>query len=220
VHTQTLTASARLKVCLILAVWCCLVATGLGAMLVYELTPGIMRSARSEWPSGSTPFHDPERPTLVMFVHPRCPCSRASLTELGHLAAELPGRFSLHVVFVKPAAFEPGWEQTELWQTAQGIPGANVICDEHGVLAERFDAAISGEARLYAADGRLLFQGGMTKSRGHEGASAGRASLASLIETGHTERPLTRVFGCDLGLGRRPANNPPFNANNATHNSD
>ena len=45
----------------------------------------------------------PHKPTLIMLVHPQCPCSRASLTELSRLAALCPNRANISVLFLRPA---------------------------------------------------------------------------------------------------------------------
>jgi hypothetical protein len=172
-------------------------------MVDYETTPGATAPAYSAWPAGSRLNRDPARPTLVMFVHPRCPCSRASLNELTALLSRCEGRVAVQIVFFKPAGFDDGWERTGLFETAQRTPGALVFCDEGGVEAVRFGVTISGQSLLYAPDGELLFQGGLTRSRGHEGDNLGRAALASFITTGMADRSRSPVFGCAL-LNRCP----------------
>jgi hypothetical protein len=135
---------------------------------------------------------------LVLFLHPRCPCSRATVSELERLAAECPNKFALRIVFVRPPSTPSGWEQTDLYRTAGSIPQSVVSIDENAVEARRFGAATSGQTLLYAVDGRLLFRGGITPSRGHEGDNSGRSALASLITTGHSTTTQTAVFGCSL----------------------
>ncbi|HLB76837.1 MAG TPA: hypothetical protein VJO72_07370, partial [Candidatus Dormibacteraeota bacterium] len=46
--------------------------------------------------------------------------------------------------------------------------------------------------------GRLLFQGGITATRGHEGDSFGQERIASLLTTGAADRADAPVFGCAL----------------------
>ncbi len=183
---------------IIVAAWCGCVAAGSWAMLKYEFTPAAAPSATADWPAGSSIERDPNRPTLVMFLHPRCPCSRATLNELNRLATECPDRFALDILFIRPTGFSEDWERTDLYESARRIPGAHVLCDPGGVEAARFGATTSGETLLYSPAGRLLFQGGMTASRGHEGDNTGRAALADLIETGRAETRRTAVFGCAL----------------------
>src|SRR2546422_955144 len=62
--------------------WLAAVSAGSLAMLRYANTPGHTAQAPLQWSAGSLIARDSQRATLVMFVHPRCPCSRASVGEL------------------------------------------------------------------------------------------------------------------------------------------
>src|SRR5271155_3342654 len=95
------------------AVWFAAVGSGLWAMFAYETTPGVVSSLRERWPDGTALERDPRRPTLVMFVHPHCPCSRASLHELLVLASQCGERVALRIVFVTPPGVADGWERTD-----------------------------------------------------------------------------------------------------------
>jgi hypothetical protein len=78
-----------------------------------------------------------------------------------------------------------------------------MVRDRGGVEAKRFGARTSGEVLLYSAVGRLLFFGGITGSRGHEGDNYGLTSLASFLTATPSESAVTAgspVFGCALGL--------------------
>lgn len=167
-------------------------------MLHYELTPASTASARPAWPVASRLARDPARPTLLMFVHPRCPCSSASLAELNVLASRCRDRVAIRIVFVRPSGFSEGWERTHLFDAAQRVLGASVYCDRDGKEAAKFGATASGEALLYDRDGRLLFQGGLTGSRGHEGDNDGLSCLTALIDSGHSENTRAAVYGCAL----------------------
>src|SRR5271155_1113155 len=114
------------------AVWFAAVGSGLWAMFAYETTPGVVSSLRERWPDGTALQRDPRRPTLVMFVHPHCPCSRASLHELLVLASQRDEQINSIIVFLKPRGFESNWEKTDLWQTARSIPGATCVADIDG----------------------------------------------------------------------------------------
>ena len=64
--------------------------------------------------------------------------------------------------------------------------------------ASSFAVATSGGVVLYNARGRLLFKGGITAARGHEGDSFGQERIASLLTTGAADRAAAPVFGCAL----------------------
>ena len=134
-----------------------------------------------------------------MLVHPQCTCSRASLAELAELLARARPRPRTFVLFIKPLGFADGWEQTDLWRTASGLPGVTVFRDEEGREAARFGAATSGQTFLYDARGALLFSGGITAARAHAGDNAGRQSVVTLLNgTATPAAPRTSVFGCPL----------------------
>ncbi len=133
-----------------------------------------------------------------MLAHPRCPCTRASIGELARITAQVQGRVSAYVLFLKPPASGSDWEDTDLRQTAATIPGVTVLSDVDGAEAHRFGAETSGHTLLFDTDGQLLFSGGITQLRGHAGDNAGESAVLSLVETHTAERAQTFVFGCSL----------------------
>lgn len=184
--------------------WLLLVVAGLRQVARYENTPGVAASAPARMPTGAALISDSGRTTLVMIVHPRCPCSRASLAELALLMARCRDRVSASVVFVQYAGVSDRWVRSGNWRQASAIPGVRVLCDPDGVIARRLGARTSGQTYLYDSHGRLLFSGGLTGARGHEGDNAGlSAALARL--RGETSTPAhSSVFGCSLFHGQVP----------------
>ena len=85
-----------------------------------------------------------------------------------------------------------------MWRRAAGIPGVAVHCDEDGVECRRFHAETSGYTVLYDSRGKLLFQGGITSSRGHEGDNAGRSAVESIVQHKLFSQVRTPVYGCSL----------------------
>jgi hypothetical protein len=183
---------------ILIAAWTVCAGLGLARMLTYELTPATGAAAPAIWPQATGISRDASGPTLVLFLHPRCPCSRATLAELERLIAACDRPFALRIVFVRPAGTGDDWNRTDLHRAAERIPHAVVSDDADGIEAARFDAKTSGQALLYAADGRLLFQGGLTASRGHEGDNVGRSALSALISGSRSNCTQTAVFGCSL----------------------
>jgi hypothetical protein len=179
--------------------WVGAIVSGLGALQAYKSRPGASGQTPAvftEWESGSV---SQKRPRLVMFLHPRCPCSKASLGELAEIVARLPGKASVELVFVKPEGAGADWTQTALREQAAAIPNVRLI-DDDGTLAHRLGAETSGYVVLYDADGKLLFSGGITRSRGHEGDNSGRQAICALL-TGNADAAWgakTPVYGCPL----------------------
>jgi len=199
--TETLSppfAKRRLVILSSITLWLLVVGIGLSVLFSYENTPGVAAHPAASWPVDSQIQRAPGRATLVMLVHPHCPCSRASIGELALLMAQSQGRLTAYVLFLKPAGFSNNWEKTDLWHSAAGIPGVQPIVDYDGVEARRFHATTSGQTVLYDAEGRILFSGGITLARGHAGDNAGRSAIVSLVNAKIAEQTETPVFGCPL----------------------
>jgi hypothetical protein len=179
-------------------VWLIAVAVGFGKLWAYASTPAPQTTAAAEWPARTTLSRLDGRPTLVMFAHPQCPCSRASVAELAKLVARTPATATIHVVFYRPPSEPHGWERTSLWRAAEAIPTVRVSVDPGGVEATRFGALASGQTYFYDAGGALRFNGGITAARGHEGDNAGRQALETILTHGTPSASQTRVFGCAL----------------------
>jgi hypothetical protein len=187
------------------ALWLFAIGLGLHLLMNYENTPGIPGAPPAMWPADSRIQRTPGRATLVMLAHPHCPCTRASIEELAQLMARCQGLLTTHVLFLQPKGFSEDWTQTDLYRSAAMIPGVQVACDEGGDEARRFGATTSGQTLLYRADGLLLFEGGITSSRGHVGDNAGRNAIVSLLTKGTADRTETFAFGCGL-FGQQPEN--------------
>jgi hypothetical protein len=142
---------------------------------------------------------DPTRPTLLLFLHPRCPCARLPLRELGNLLRSAPEAARVFVLVLAPDETDPEWERTALWDTAAALPGVQVRRDIGGRQAALFGAHTSGQALVYAADGRLAFQGGLTAARGHSsGPNPGGEAVRDLLRGGPPTVATAPVFGCPL----------------------
>jgi len=180
------------------AAWSGVIGAGFALLQKYETTPGRAAISPRVWPAESEiPFRSGQA-NLVMVLHPHCPCSRASIAELAKIMTRCQGRLNCHVIFVKPPGFPVGWERTDLWRQAVAIPGVTVSCDEEGLEARRFEAVTSGQVFCYEPHGQLVFSGGVTLARGHEGDNPGRVAILRFLTEGRGELPGTPVFGCPL----------------------
>jgi len=112
--------------------------------------------------------------------------------------ARVAGKVNAYVLFLKPASSGADWENTGLRQTVARIPGVTVLSDQGGLEARRFGATTSGHTLLFSTDGRLLFSGGITKSRGHAGDNEGESAILALVNHQPARRTETLVFGCAL----------------------
>jgi hypothetical protein len=180
------------------AVWLLSTVGGLAFLWTYENTPGTRLAVPASWPAGSQIPHAAGTATLVMFAHPRCPCTRASVDELTGVLEQYPGRAQVYVVFYKPRGAPDGWALTDLWRSAAAIPGVDVRCDENGVEAARFGATTSGSVLFYDAGGKLQFDGGITAERGHAGDNDGLSAIVALLNRSTPSISTMPVLGCSL----------------------
>jgi hypothetical protein len=178
--------------------WLVACVGGSAVLLRYSSTAGEKGSALSQWPGDSRITPSPGEDTLVIAVHPHCPCTRASIVELNDLMLSLKGRVGAYVLVMKPHEFPAGWENTDLVSSARRIPDTRVVVDLDGLEAARFGAKTSGQVVLYDGGGRLLFNGGITEGRGHIGDNAGFQRIVSLVKTGRADKNDSLVFGCPL----------------------
>ena len=184
------------------ALWVPTVAYGVNVLWKYSTTPGNPGTPPLDWPANSSIERGKGSATLVMFLHPQCPCSRAGLGELAMIMARAAGKLDADVFFYLPAGHPSKWAHTDLWSSAQQIPGVRVFEDREAAIAQSFGAFTSGQTLLYSPDGHLLFRGGITAFRGHAGDNAGRSAILALLrsDTPHPDRlPFaTPVLGCSL----------------------
>ncbi len=166
----------------------------------YKTVPTSAAASSDVWPAGVELTRDVLRPTLVVFLHPKCPCSRATLTELERVQTKptIMGRAKLLVVFATPAQGDETWVTAPLVEQAKQIPNAEVVFDRGGVIAPQFGAATSGAVMVYNAAGHRQFAGGVTASRGHEGSNAGADAVASLLAGRPAPIDSIPAFGCRL----------------------
>lgn len=178
-------------------VWACVVLGGFWVIAEYEVRPAEPSSAPAVWPSESRIHRSATVATLLMFVHPRCPCSRASVAELQRIVEQQTEQAAVHVLFIRPAGVADDWADTALVQSAAEIPGVAVREDVLGWEARLFAAETSGQTLIYDAAGRLAFSGGITAARGHYGANPASDKVLSLLRS-ETSDGRSDVFGCPL----------------------
>ncbi|NNJ26298.1 RedB protein [Alienimonas chondri] len=181
---------------LVFVCWFSVVADGVSRLWDYSSAPGQAAIAADSFPNGTT--FEPAGPDgrLLMFLHPKCPCSRASVSELARILSAADAPPDTVAVFFTPADAGPEWPRTDLWRAAAAIPQVSCIADPGGRLADQFGAATSGTSLYYDGEGRRTFSGGVTAGRGHCGDSlGGEALLAALNGVPHGD---AAVYGCSL----------------------
>jgi hypothetical protein len=182
----------------VLIFWIVIVAAGVGTLAVYSQTPGpadappVMggfgqrsASAKSHW-------------SLIIGIHPKCPCTLATISELQRIMRQCAGTLSCSVVAFVPTNAPGNWTDTESVRQAREIPGVEVVNDVGGSKLTHLGIQTSGAAVLYDSTGTPRFHGGITPSRGHEGVNIGSETICALINGQQPFVADTPVFGCRI----------------------
>jgi hypothetical protein len=178
--------------------WFAIVFGGMLALAYHASIPGQGAQPPPQLAANAPAMGSVGKARLLLFLHPKCPCSRATLGELAKIVSRREKQLDTRVFFYRPAGFSPDWEKTDLWQMAEGIPGVRTMADVDGGMARRFEAKTSGQALLYDGVGQLVFSGGITAARGHSGDNPGESAIVSWLATGQIPPKDTPVFGCSL----------------------
>jgi hypothetical protein len=183
-------------ICLI-GVWGMAVSGGCLILQTYAASPGAPVQPPAAWPDRRVIPLDARRPTLLMFLHPLCPCSSASVDELSEILARSANRVAAHAVILRTSSktLEAG---PRIDGSLSELPGLTIWYDEGGALARRLGVRTSGHVLLYDLRGRLLYSGGITPARGHRGDNYGRAAVLAEIFGKAADGCSLPAFGCPL----------------------
>jgi len=200
--------TARMPVGMLVAGWLLLNSVGLGMFWQYKTTGHQPDGSAVRWPEQTNLLLASDRPTLVMFAHPLCPCTMASLHELTRLLSHgtvtnctvSPSTAPPRITFViyQPASAGHEWQTSAFIEAARALPGAEIIWDDRGTIAKKFAATTSGQVQLYHPSGQCLFNGGITRARGHEGENAASIALHSVLQGEESALIQSPVYGCEL----------------------
>lgn len=133
-----------------------------------------------------------------MFVHPQCPCTRASIAQLAEILSKSPAPIATRLYFYSPDGQPASWVEAENWALAAAIPGVQRVHDRDGEWATRFRAGASGHTVVYRGDGALAFSGGITASRGHLGTSLGGEAILRIARGESPDVMTAPAFGCSI----------------------
>jgi len=175
-------------------------------MVRYESEPGPAQNAPANWPADSALGGFSGRHTVLVFLHPFCTCSEATLSELDRFltwnaAPAANGELDVTVVISLAGKLDPSDRESAIVKRVQSTKQAKVFFDHGGVETRRFGAETSGFVAAYGPDGRLQFAGGITGGRGVTGENSSLRALQSAIWNRQPASFARLVFGCSL-LGR------------------
>jgi hypothetical protein len=181
-----------------LCAWAVAVSAYWGWLATYSYTPGTQQ-APPDLRRVSLPLaRHGDGYTLLLAVHPQCPCSRASIAELARLASRFRDRLTCILFVYFPRGQTDDWLTTSAIEMARQLPQTQLKIDVDGRRARQFGMNTSGATILYSPQGELEFWGGITPSRGHQGDNIGADAIAAVLVG---KQPLHRsvpVYGCKI----------------------
>ncbi|MBA4107869.1 MAG: RedB protein [Pirellula sp.] len=179
------------------AVWLAVTIGGMVVMANHSMTAGRRLTASLYWPPESRISRPVGSACLLMFVHPDCPCTRASLGELEKLLTRHGDHVHARIVAYCHTDAASNQSSHEFY-------GVTTTLDSAGTEAKCFHVATSGQVLLYDADGKLQFSGGITSARGHAGDSDGAEAIDAILRSETPAVRRTPVYGCSIA-GRSSA---------------
>lgn len=175
-------------------VWGIALVVGICLLADYGAKPGSRRELQESYPLQSPFKLNGDRFALVVAIHPRCPCSEATLIELQAIRERCGDRLVVHLLVVGADSAE----EIPSWLLHRYPPDVVLRHDPKGEEARRYGAETSGHVVLFDPSGQCRFQGGITQARGHAGDNLARQRILSIIRGQSVDVETFPVFGCRL----------------------
>ena len=186
------------KIFIFFSVWILMLLGGISLLTWYSNKAGATGNP-PESLSATVPVTDRTKPyQLLMFVHPRCSCTHASIRELKRLLTHCSESVSCTFFSFLPSGETEEWAQSGILKSINDLPDVKVLDDINGEWATAFGVRTSGHILLYDSEQKLRFSGGITISRGHEGTSRANSILAGLITDRVQSSHSYPTFGCPI----------------------
>lgn len=177
--------------------WLTLCVAQCAALVDFSLTPGNDTRppnrdvSASAWPA-------PSEFRAIVALHPKCPCSWATLTELDHLLRAADGRLACRLLCFRPKDAADDFCDTRLMKAAANLLHTQIVIDPEAKQASQLGMTTSGAMVIYDAAGQLAFYGGVTTARGHAGPSLVTESIERLLDDGLMPVSCHPAYGCSL----------------------
>lgn len=181
----------------------CAIVAGSWCLTDYSNRPGLkgniaadfkLEWVDAEW-SLEQDFDDKKR-SLIFFYHPHCPCTRATVRCLERLFTRFVDQPNFVAVAYCPGTKDDSWIESSLTAILRNVGQSQIVIDRDGRYCECFGVHTSGHAVVYDDAGKLIFSGGVTPGRGHEGHSQAASDLVDKINGLPGEVSHWPVYGC------------------------
>ena len=181
------------------------IVVGTWGLADYSNRPGLQGTTPETWPSE---LFDADsslaigrakgQRAVLLFYHPHCPCTKATVRCLERLSTRFSQKPDFVAIAFCPSSENESWIESPITDSLRKGQHTRIVVDWDGQLSRRFGVYTSGHTVVYDESGKLLFSGGFTPGRGHEGDGPAASELLERIN-GQT-KTLTRwpVFGCAI----------------------
>jgi len=138
-----------------------------------------------------------ELPILILVYHPHCPCTASTVRNLERISSAL----SIHphvVAFAYcPVGTSDSWIDSSITRQLVRM-GADVLVDRGGDYCSQLGTVTSGHILVYDDGMSLVFSGGITPGRGHEGTCPASSDLFQRVNGHSGETIQWPVYGCPI----------------------
>jgi hypothetical protein len=187
--------------------WVICMVVGFTLLQEYAATAGASGPPAPDADGLVAAYRRPQHGLVAIALHPMCPCTDASLSELGDLLARSRGKCDAIILEYRPLDPPADWPASTSYRELAGVK-VPVITDRGGRIAIALGAHTSGHAVFIDASGAIRFHGGLTAARGHRGRTAAHDGILAAL--GGATLPITAapVFGCALEFDCKPESAP------------
>lgn len=182
---------------LMVPIWGVLVIVISSYFYIYQFTDGhfIIKEDYKKALSLLDKQSQQEYPLTLLFLHPECPCSDASIYEITQMQ-KLNSEMNFKIIISYPKNTYNKWvSSNRAKRQLLKNKSIELIDDKNNVLSDAFGASTSGVTLIFKEENNLVFAGGITPSRGHLGRTIAHEIIkeASLFSFTKNE-----VYGCSI----------------------
>ncbi|CAD73292.1 MAG TPA: RedB [Rhodopirellula baltica] len=142
-------------------------------------------------------FEDANQTTVLVFYHPHCPCTRATIRCMERMIASFTSQPTIIAYAFVPSGETDHWIESETTDKLRSFGNVSIVADHNAKACRQFDVATSGHVLVYN-DSKLSFSGGITPSRGHEGNCDSGVAFLHSVNGESEDRREWPVFGCAI----------------------
>ena len=189
---------SQLLITTIVTLWLFVCAFLTAQLIAFGARPGEKAQTAKSFPQTTKLKLTKDKFTVVAFLHPQCPCSKATIGELEEFMGNHGDDSTAYALFLKPVGCNEEFARSELFEQSSRIKGVQTIVDNDGLEAKIFGSKTSGQVMVYDPRGCLVFSGGITSSRGHYGDNDGLDAVCNIVQKKEKSIECSEVYGCPL----------------------